>query len=103
VPGAVEALQRALVNAPEGYEQRTCFRCDRGRILHAAGPMERPTWSDCQHCGGTGVVWAFVYPQVRRGDVRRMGESRLLFLAWNGSEKEKPLAEKELRRRERGQ
>jgi hypothetical protein len=85
------------------HEQRVCYRCDRGRILHASGPMQRPVWSDCQHCGGTGVVWAFVYPGVRKSDVRKMGESRLLWLCWNGTKKEKLLAERELRRRERGQ
>ena len=85
------------------YEERVCYRCDRGRILHAAGPMERPVWSQCQHCGGSGVVRAFVYPGVRKVDVRKLGEGRLLFLAWNGSEKEKLLAEKELTRREWGQ
>jgi len=49
------------------------------------------------------VVRAFVYPGVRKVDVRKLGEGRLLFLAWNGSEKEKLLAEKELTRREWGQ
>jgi len=48
------------------------------------------------------VVWAFVYPQVRKADVRRMAENRLLFLAWNGTARERLMAEKELRRREGG-
>jgi len=88
------------MSAPDGYEERVCWRCDRGRVLHADDPMARPVWTRCQHCNGSGVVWAFVYPQVRKADVRKLAENRLLFLAWNGTARERLMAEKEPRRRE---
>jgi len=52
--------------APEGYEARVCFHCDRGRVLHADDPMARPVWTRCQHCGGTGTVTVFLYPKLSR-------------------------------------
>lgn len=55
------------MGAPQGYEERVCWRCDRGRVLHAAGPMDRPVWTRCAHCGGTGTVTVFLYPRRRRG------------------------------------
>ncbi len=52
--------------APQGYEERVCWKCERGRVLHADDPMSRPVWSRCQHCNGTGVVWAYLYPRLGR-------------------------------------
>lgn len=47
------------------YEERPCFRCDRGRILHATSPTARPRWKPCPYCEGTGVALVFLYPSAR--------------------------------------
>lgn len=52
------------MSVPLGYEERPCWRCDRGRILHADDPMAPPVWTRCQHCTGTGTVTVFVYPKL---------------------------------------
>lgn len=48
------------------YEKRDCWRCDRGRMLRSSHPMERPTWTVCGHCGGTGYVRVYLYPRRKR-------------------------------------
>jgi hypothetical protein len=47
-------------------EERDCWRCDRSRVLRFAHPMERPAWTTCGDCGGTGKTLMFVYPKPRR-------------------------------------
>jgi hypothetical protein len=47
-------------------EERDCWWCDRSRVLRFAHPMERPAWTTCGHCGGTGKTLMFVYPKPRR-------------------------------------
>lgn len=48
------------------HEERDCWRCDRGKVLRSSHPMERPTWTKCGHCNGSGTVSVYVYPKRQR-------------------------------------
>jgi hypothetical protein len=54
------------MSADHRYEERPCFRCDRGTILHADDPMARPKRTPCPHCKGTGHVTVYLYPKLKR-------------------------------------
>lgn len=84
------------------HETRPCFRCQRGRVLHSDDPMSRPRWTTCQHCGGTGYVTVYVYPNARspKACVRRADERQLMWFCYHGTPQEQRLAEKEMRRRD---
>jgi hypothetical protein len=46
------------------YEERPCFACNSGMILHAERPMDRPKRKPCPKCGGTGFVAVYLYPRL---------------------------------------
>jgi hypothetical protein len=47
------------------YEERPCWRCDRGHVLRADHPLARPVWTRCRSCSGSGRVKVYVYPRRR--------------------------------------
>jgi hypothetical protein len=52
--------------APQSYEERDCYACDRGRV-YVAPTLERPGgWRPCPRCNGTRRVLVFVYAKMRR-------------------------------------
>jgi hypothetical protein len=60
--------------------------------------MEPPKRKPCPKCQGTGKTWAFLYPKVSP-DLRRADSHELMWLAWNGTVRERKAAEREIDRR----
>lgn len=82
-------------------ETRVCVRCfGTGRTSHCETPAAQPVIVPCRTCGGDGEVLVFVY--ATRTTLRRMDEAEVVSVCWNGSVRERAMAEHELRRREGG-
>ena len=55
------------MTAPATYEERTCFRCLRGKVYRPATIHGgRGEWVPCGECGGKGTRQTYIYP-TRRG------------------------------------
>ena len=84
------------------FESRPCRSCfgagevlidadynpSTGELIQYLGP--------CSICAGRGTVTVMLYAEP---DLRRMADGEILFLCWNGTAREKAMAEKEMRRR----
>lgn len=79
------------------YETRPCPVCDTTGQSWTAPIDARPEPTICPECKGQSVVLVYVY---RKRNLRRTSTHALLWLAWNGTARERQGAEKELRRRE---
>jgi hypothetical protein len=55
----------------------------------------------CLTCKGVGKVPLYLYAPVSKATLRRMTTEQVLWLCWNGTARERIVAEKEIARRER--
>ena len=49
--------------AAPAYEERECWRCDRGRVYQPTSPRDGVVggWVPCPNCRGTGKAIVFLY------------------------------------------
>jgi hypothetical protein len=58
-----------VMNTPS-YEERECWRCDRGRVYQSPSLLDSPhagRWVPCPSCEGTRKAVVFVYPKKHGG------------------------------------
>ncbi len=84
------------------YEDRPCRSCGGLREVLVEASYDSTTGelvqvlSPSPICHGRGTLSVFVYQQP---DLRRLADGEVMFLCWNGTAREKVMAEKEMRRR----
>ncbi len=65
--GNANGTPDTVAEAAEGYGERDCWRCDRGKVYVAPDPLRGTPgrWTDCSECSGTGRARVFLYPKPR--------------------------------------